>query len=142
MKPERSKARLAFIRSLPCCVSGRTVGVEAAHVGHRGMGQKASDFDIIPLNELYHREQHRIGLKAFCQNYNLDIPALLALLQEKPRITIWPLAPTPTDVRYGAFYRDQYFVLGLVSDGLPKSIRMLRDRVREVLTDELLARIQ
>lgn len=86
MKPARSQSHLAFIRSLPCCVSGRTWGVEAAHVGIRGMAQKSSDFDTIPLNRTFHQEQHRIGLKTFCRSYELNMPEMLQMLQERPRI--------------------------------------------------------
>jgi hypothetical protein len=137
MKPIRSKERLAFIRSLPCCVSGRTDRVEAAHVGRRGMGQKSSDFETIPLNVLYHREQHRIGLRAFCRTYSLNLDELLTMLNEKPIIK--QIAEIG---RYAALYRDELLVLGLVSDGLPYSIKLLKDRVREILSDLILDRVR
>lgn len=137
MKPQRSPAHLAFIRSLPCCVSGRRHGVEAAHVGRRGMGQKCSDFETIPLNSLYHREQHRIGLKRFARTYELDIAALLAMLNRKPQMHI--------DInldRWAAFYGDDLLILGDVSQGLQHSIKLLKDRVREILTNEILRRVE
>lgn len=135
MKPARSKEHLAFVRSLPCCVSGRTFCVEAAHVGRRGMGQKCSDFETIPLNALYHREQHRIGLRAFQRIYELDIPAVLALINRKPRITVW-------DGRYLAQWGEETLCLGYLDRGLDFSIRLLRDRVRDLLADRIRARVR
>ena len=133
MKPARSKARLAFIRSLPCVISGRTHRIEACHVGHRGMGQKASDFETIPMYALYHQEQHRIGLKAFCRIYQLDIPALLTLLNRKPKITLW-------EGRYVARWGEHVFALGYVEDGLTKSIGQLKTLIHEHVSQEILAR--
>jgi hypothetical protein len=134
MKPARSKQHLAFVRSLPCCVSGRTYGVEAAHIGHRGMGQKCSDFETIPLNKLYHREQHRIGLKAFTAKYQLDIPGLFAFLATKPQMKIW-------DGRYighcHALGREYVFNLTLVEYGLTSALICLRDRWTEIVSEEI-----
>lgn len=78
--PLDDPAYLNFIRSLPCAIctllrgrqSGRT---EAAHVGQRGLGQKCSDHETIPLCHLHHREgehaHHRIG-KRFWSFWSLD----------------------------------------------------------------------
>ena len=148
MKPARSKEHLAFVRSLPCCVSGRSWGIEAAHVGRRGLGQKCSDFETIPLNSLFHREQHRIGLRAFCDAYELNIPALLALLNYKPRITVFDgwyfghwgnKGGGPADDNYILGF--DCFRLGAVERGLDFSIRLLKDRVRDLLSDRIRARI-
>lgn len=136
MKPARSEAHLAFIRSLPCCVSGRIWGVEAAHVGIRGMSQKASDFDTIPLNRTFHQEQHRIGLKRFCKTYDLNLTEMLGMLKEKPRIK-----PILVLGRFGAEYQNEFLVLGLIAEGLPHSLSLLKDRAREMLSERILARI-
>lgn len=135
MSPARSKEHLAFVRSLPCCVSGRTFGVEAAHVGSHGMGQKSSDFDTIPLNALFHREQHRIGLKVFCRIYDLDIPAILAMLRQKPRVVIW-------ERRYVGYWYAHTLILGYVEQGWEHSFRLLKDGVREILTEEIQSRVR
>jgi hypothetical protein len=148
MKPYRSPAHLAFIRSLPCCVSGRRHSIEAAHVGSRGMGQKCSDFETIPLNALYHREQHRIGLKRFAQTYDLDIPAILAMLPEKPDVSTlryWcegKVLLGKAEPYYVANYAGDFMRLGPVRGGLAKSLAILKDRVRDSLTERLLARVK
>jgi hypothetical protein len=99
------------------------------------MGQKCSDFETIPLNSLYHREQHRIGLKRFAATYELDIPALLDLLTTKPRIFIWA-------GRYIATWGDESISLGYVEQGLYRSIKLLKDRLRDLLSDRILERVE
>jgi hypothetical protein len=140
MSPARSKAHLAFVRSLPCCVSGRTFGIEAAHVGARGMGQKSSDLETIPLNVLFHREQHRIGLRAFVKTYQLDIPAILAMLQRRGKMVVWQ----GCYIGYwgDGYWGDQTIVLGYVQDGWERSFKIFRDRVREILSSEIQARVR
>jgi hypothetical protein len=67
---EQSGDHLAFIRGLPCLVTGRTDGVEAAHIrygdilfGKRetGKGEKPSDCWVVPLHRDRHRDQHLHG---------------------------------------------------------------------------------
>jgi hypothetical protein len=148
MKPYRSQAHLDFIRSLPCSVSGRRHSIEAAHVGARGMGQKSSDLETIPLNALYHREQHRVGLKKFAATYDLDIPAILAMLTEKPDVSTlryWDAGldrQLHSELFYVANYAGDFMRLAPVRDGLPKSLAILKDRVRESLTERILARVK
>ena len=107
------------------------------------MGQKSSDLETIPLNALYHAEQHRIGLRAFCRTYDLNIPELLAMLNEKPRVRIVSLSWRGAEAygRYVGDYRGATLALGLVSQGLPHSIKLLKDRVREILSDEIRIRL-
>jgi hypothetical protein len=50
------------------------------------MGQKRSDFETIPLCNLHHDEQHRIGWKQFADKYGLNIRELLTVLNLKPRV--------------------------------------------------------
>ena len=117
MKPTRDPAYLTFIRSLPCCVCFRTRTVEVAHVGRRGMGQKSSDRETIPLCSLHHREQHRIGLRQFQASYELDIAGLVAALNEKPRLSVknvpvqWTKDGTMWERYWLAAYRDEVFML-------------------------------
>jgi hypothetical protein len=69
-KRERDAAHLAHVRSLPCCICGDTVSVEAHHPRnvaddprHRyvGLGTKASDIWAVPLCGRHHRELHAFG---------------------------------------------------------------------------------
>jgi hypothetical protein len=86
------KPYLDFIRSLCCVVcqirqciewSSRT---EAAHVGVRGLGQKCSDRETIPLCPAHHRLDrdscHRLG-KRFWQHHGLDREALIAAFNQR-----------------------------------------------------------
>jgi hypothetical protein len=49
MRPTRNLKYLAWIRTQPCLVCGRTGGIEAAHTGPHGVGQKSPDTSAIPL---------------------------------------------------------------------------------------------
>jgi len=98
------------------------------------MGQKCSDLETIPLNSLYHREQHRIGLKKFVRTYELDIPALLDLLTAKATIKTW-------EGRYIGHWQNEVLVLGFVEQGIDRSFRLLKDRVRDLIRDRILARV-
>jgi len=71
--PVKSSKYLAFIRTLPCVVTG-TTPVEAAHVSYaapewgamgRGKGQKVSDRFAVPLCPAEHRKQHSMNEKAY-----------------------------------------------------------------------------
>jgi|SRR5208337_183137 len=143
MKPVRDPAYLAFIRSLPCAVCFRTRNVEAAHVGRRGMGQKSSDRETIPLCSLHHREQHRIGLRQFSRDYELDIPELVRQLNEKPQLFIepvglkWPWGETIPQPFYFARYRDECFRLFPACNGLTDSIDLAKELCREYLISTL-----
>jgi hypothetical protein len=65
-KPRRSSRRLdpgylARVRELPCVVAEHNscAGVtEAHHMGPRGLGQKCSDDESVPLCNLHHRCWH------------------------------------------------------------------------------------
>lgn len=146
MAPSRSRAHLAFIRTLPCCVCGRTRGVEAAHTPRvlgvmgggstyvsRGMGQKRSDLETIPLCRLHHEEQHRSGWPHFILTYQLDLLPILAELREKPRLTI--ISPYVY-----AWYRGAEFELKPISMGLHASIECAVSVCGEYLRDQLLQR--
>jgi hypothetical protein len=61
----RNPAYLEYIRSLPCLVcvqesEPQKTRTEAAHVGKRGLGQKCSDYETLPLCG----EHHRYGVSA------------------------------------------------------------------------------
>lgn len=80
-------AYLDWIRTLPSIVSRRE-GVEAAHVSYavpaygklgRGRGAKESDQWAVPLTPDEHREQHRVGEKAYWASVGID-PCIIAAL--------------------------------------------------------------
>lgn len=85
---EESGPHLDYIRSLPCVVTGRTDGVEAAHIrygdrlfGKRetGRGEKPSDCWTVPLQRDQHRDQHIHGdERAWWESIRID-PLQVAL---------------------------------------------------------------
>lgn len=85
-------AYLAYVRTLPCCVCGNDVAVEAHHPRnvsldprHRyvGLSEKASDRWAVPLCSRHHRELHAFGSeREFWASYGVD-PHAIAL-----RITV------------------------------------------------------
>ncbi len=94
----KDRAYLAWLHELPCVVcilpwklwlSGvvysnvQTSATEAAHVGTRGLGQKCSDRETIPLCGACHRtgrdSQHVLG-KKFFQHHGLDKDKIIAEL--------------------------------------------------------------
>lgn len=66
-RPAKQKGYIAWLHTLPSCVSG-VMGVEAAHTsfsspwyGHygRGRGTKAPDIFALPLTMMEHQESHK-----------------------------------------------------------------------------------
>lgn len=109
--PKRSREYLQFIRSMLCVVCFRSSWIEmlergeiwrmsreyncytrhdhateAAHTGVRGFGQKASDFEAIPLCAEHHQtgkhSHHRMG-KKFFEYHGIDRDALILALNQK-----------------------------------------------------------
>jgi Protein of unknown function (DUF968) len=119
MKPTRNLKYLAWIRTLPCLVCGRTTGVEAAHTGPHGMAQKSSDTSAVPLCARHHRtgrdSYHKLGARAFERQHSLDLPLIVAHLNAKPSIRI----------ERGAFvgrYEDEDYMLGPVPMGISSAV--------------------
>ena len=109
MKPVRSPGYLEWIRTLPCSVCHRTRGVEAAHTGPHGLGQKSSDLSAIPLCARHHRtgddSYHKLGPRKFAEVHQVNLPAIVARLSAKP----WIRVDSGTFVgRFG----DQEYALG------------------------------
>jgi hypothetical protein len=82
---------LTFIRAQPCVVCEsmgmtQTSRTEAAHVGVRGLGQKCSDHDTLPLCELHHSRgtdsHHRLG-RHFWRHHFLNRLKLIRLFNER-----------------------------------------------------------
>lgn len=59
MKPARDEAYLKRVRRLPCAVCPRIALVAHHSTVGRGMGQKASDYDTMPLCHEHHDDFHR-----------------------------------------------------------------------------------
>ena len=78
-KPVRDPKYLALVRRLPCIVCFSHRGVEAAHFGPRGIGQRASDLDALPLCYRCHRtgtmSYHNLGAHEFIFVHRLDVKA-------------------------------------------------------------------
>jgi hypothetical protein len=86
--PVKESKYLAFIRTLPCVVTG-TTPVEAAHVSYaaaewgalgRGKGQKASDRWALPLCPDKHREQHKGAEREFWLKHGIDPHRLACII--------------------------------------------------------------
>jgi len=60
-KPGRSESYLDYVRAMPCCACGAKAPSEPHHWGPRGMGQKTSDFRVVPLCHEDHRAFHDTG---------------------------------------------------------------------------------
>ena len=59
-----SEPYLAYVRKHPCCLCGRSEGIEAHHWSHHGgvMGAKVDDYRTVPLCDPCHiGEWHRTG---------------------------------------------------------------------------------
>lgn len=126
MKPARSKAHLSFIRSLPCTIFGcRHRYTEAAHVGWtKGLAQKCSDFETIPLCPAHHREQHRMGLKAFTRKHSLDLSQILTQLTRKPALKL-------EGGHYVAYLEGEAYRAGPVRIGPAKAATLALDFFQE-----------
>jgi hypothetical protein len=123
MKPARNPVYLAWIRTQPCVVCGRTQRIEAAHTGLRGLGQKSSDFSTIPLCETHHRtgkdSYHRLGARKFAQLHNLDIHNIVRRLNMKPTVRI-------EAGMFVAHLEGQEYKLGKISNGIVPALRSMR----------------
>jgi hypothetical protein len=130
MKPKRNPRYLAWIRTQPCLVCGSRGGIEAAHTGPRGLGQKSPDTSAIPLCPKHHRtgrdSYHRLGPRQFARVHQLDVESAVRRLTTKPVIR----------VECGIFVAHldgQHYVVGTVQAGLPKAVRQALQICREHL---------
>lgn len=107
IKPERDDKYLAWIRTLPCIISNpcfqqavvmgyrlafscnwsglslQDSPTQACHVGKtgKGMRQKCSDYEVIPMSATYHREQHGPDGAIFFERHPLPLPEVFAALR-------------------------------------------------------------
>ena len=128
MKPQRNSRYLAWIRTQPCIVCGATRGIEAAHTGPHGLGQKSPDSSAIPLCHKHHRNgkdsYHRLGPRRFSEIHNLDLPNIVRRLSLKPVIRV------ESGVFVG-YLEDQQYVLGKAAAGIAPAVRKMARLCRE-----------
>ena len=129
-KPARNPAYLQWIRTLPCAVCRGTRGVEAAHTGPHGLGQKSPDWSAIPLCWRHHRtgpdSYHKLGPRRFSGVHGLDVEGLVARLSAKPRIRV-------EEGVYVGWIGEEGFELGSTAAGLAGAIRRMRELRWEAL---------
>jgi hypothetical protein len=120
VRPERNPRYLAWIRTQPCVVCGARRGIEAAHTGPRGLGQKSPDTSAIPLCLRHHRtggeSYHRLGPRKFAERHRLDIASIVRQLNAKPTIRV------QTGVFVGYLEQQQY-ILGTIEEGISAAVR-------------------
>lgn len=73
-----------FLRGRPCACLGSNPDcdgpIQAAHVPHpasKGVGTKSADRYQIPLSEVCHRTQHRLGWKTFAARFLKGVDPLI-----------------------------------------------------------------
>jgi len=122
MKPQRNSRYLAWIRTQPCVVCGATRGIEAAHTGPHGLGQKSPDPSAIPLCQKHHRtgkdSYHRLGSRRFSGLHKLDIPDIVWRLNLKPTIRV-------ESGLFVGYLEDQQYVLGKTESGIAPAVRKM-----------------
>lgn len=100
MKPDRNPAHLRFVRALPCAICAKSWGIEAAHTGPHGLGQKSGDSTAIPLCREHHRDPEvgldAIGRAAFEDLHGVSVARLIRITQARAAACRVPLSePQP-----------------------------------------------
>ena len=82
--PEQDAAYRRFVRGHRCIVCGAYRPIETAHTGPKGLGQKSSDRNVIPLCVQHHRtgagSLHALGPVRFEERHRLVIAEIRAQL--------------------------------------------------------------
>ncbi len=112
----RDRAYMAWIRSLPCLICGRSRS-EAAHLGVRAFAQKCSDRETGPLCAWDHRlgpESHHALGRMFWQHHGIDRARLIRELNESynavQRVSdSWASAYRPLTVRNSICIGDVHY---------------------------------
>lgn len=68
-----SRARVAFVKSLPCVACGVVGYSENAHVTSGGVGRKADASQIVPLCGPHHLHLHAWGIDTWTKHYRKDL---------------------------------------------------------------------
>jgi hypothetical protein len=83
-----SRARVAFVKALPCVVRNcaQVTRSDNAHVGNGGMGRKADARHIVPICRWHHTQSrvsslHALGKQKFNAYHGLDLDAEAALIE-------------------------------------------------------------
>ena len=74
---------LAWLRTQACIICHIVRYIEAAHVGARGLGQKCSDREAVPLCQEHHRtgaHAHHVLGKGFWAFHHVDRQVVIAVL--------------------------------------------------------------
>lgn len=128
MKPARNPQYLAWIRKQACVVCGSRRGIEAAHTGPHGLGQKSSDFSAIPLCRRHHRSgndsYHKLGPRRFAEVHDVDISAIVRRLSARPVIRV------ENGVFIG-YLNDEQFALGRIDDGIARAVKKMMNVSQE-----------
>ena len=74
-KTARDAHYLRWLKTFPCVSCGTSTWIDPAHFGPHGTGQKASDYDALPLCRKCHGEQGKSAL-TFAEMRGLDGPGL------------------------------------------------------------------
>ena len=124
MRPRRSREYLAWIRTLPCVVCGSTRYIEASHTGPHGLGQKSSDYSVIPLCIKHHRtgndSYHKLGPRKFCEVHGVDIRGIVSRLNLKPLVRLEAGC-------FVAHLEGERYVLGKISNGFAPALHRMRE---------------
>ena len=125
-RPIRDPKYRAWIRTLPCAVCGTRRGIQCAHTGDHGLGQKASDRRSIPLCVRCHEDYGRVGRRQFETMHELDIEVLILRLNEKPLIRLM-------GARYVMILAGEEYDLGIidrpVKEAVKRAIVIARSRI-------------
>jgi hypothetical protein len=78
-KPVRDEAYRRFIKKLPCCICGKSWGIDPAHTGPHGLNQKASDMDCLPMCRRCH-DKFDADPRGEAQRSKIDVAALVQKL--------------------------------------------------------------
>lgn len=84
----RSRAYLAYVASLGCCICGQPgIGHHLLRGASHGMGLKAGDDHVIPLCDLHHRALHLNGNETrYLDAHGIDGPELARTIFDRWRV--------------------------------------------------------
>jgi hypothetical protein len=113
-----------YVKQFPCVGCKRKWGIDPAHVGPHGTGQKASDLTVIPLCRACHRLFDSNPI-AFAESKRLDIPALQRMFRRFYRLKYgtpvsWPGQPELTMIECACgieLFQEEFRITGCLECG-------------------------
>ena len=96
----RNEPYLGYIRTLPCCVCGRS-RVEAHHADTGGVGIKCNDTRAIPLCRICHTECHSLGKETFQGRKNVDFKVMQIKCLEEYIVAVFEIKNPNSKIREG-----------------------------------------